>query len=737
MTVGSLKNNAETVLALFGARNIFALRVEFEGRALYVPTNYTGQSEFTTKIVAKTLKKLKTSEYGVEAITAHLNGDIFIGVYPLQEDSTVQWFALDFDGDDDFEEVRKVALAQQEVLLEVGLRTYMEISQSGKGIHLWGFLSEALPASTIRHALSPLIIDTDTYDRMFPNQDGISETRPLGNLIALPLQGDRVKSGFSVFINPVTGELATDQFGFLAQIERIPKGLVEKLFEEAGLYRPERIISSFKGESETRLDSWKMTNPKFGSPFIQHCFENASSIDEPTWYVLACQFAQFQDGRDLFHKWSAEDSRRYDPGSTDRKYNQAIRTKKPHSCEYIRNNVWMECADDKRFESGVYHPFDLADVQFKDLVDSVGTGTQSRTVISAAEGIDRAMGWLAKVESDPTIGQGYKYGLTDIDVHTGIRDTDLIIIAARPSIGKSSIAGHVIDELAVQGVPSYFFSLEMSSGQFWTRQLAKHTGVDSTRMKKGRLTSNDWARIRAWKKEIDEKESYPVFIDEWSKRIDIIYDTAGRLVHTYGKGVIFVDYLQIVHKEGNESEYAAVTRIVTALKDLAKALEVPVVALAQLNRTAIDSDSDGQSLDSWLRGSGQIEQDADVILFLLGERGPGIVERTIVIQKDRHGEAGLRVVVDFNQPLMQWGERGKWIREFGHETKLDNDAPTVTPDDDDLFGVVPVEQVEEDTEIVELRMPKVVTAENKWALSYDELHPPKTQKQIAGDEWKF
>jgi replicative DNA helicase len=243
-----------------------------------------------------------------------------------------------------------------------------------------------------------------------------------------------------------------------------------------------------------------------------------------------------------------------------------------------------------------------------------------------------------------------------------------------------------MDELVVQDVPSYFFSLEMSGGQFWQRQLAKHTGVSSARMTKGTLTQGDWKKIDGWVQDINDKDSYPVFVDEWSLKIDNIYETAGRLIHKYGKGVIFVDYLQLVQKEGNEQEYQAVSRIVTALKLLAKALEVPVVALAQLNRSASDTDSESQSLDSWLRGSGQIEQDADVILFLLGERGPGIVERTVVIQKDRHGTAGIRFSLDFNQPLMQFGERGHWALDFGNDVQFDNDAPTVTPDDHDLFG---------------------------------------------------
>jgi hypothetical protein len=123
--------------------------------------------------------------------------------------------------------------------------------------------------------------------------------------------------------------------------------------------------------------------------------------------------------------------------------------------------------------------------------------------------------------------------------------------------------------------------------------------------------------------------------------------------------------------------FDAVTRITHDLKLLAKALQCPVVALTQLNRTADDATSDSQTYDSWLRGSGDIEQAADVIMFLLGEKGPGIKERIAAIHKERHRESGLRIMLEFNQPIMRFAAAGTYGLTPGTIERKQRDAPPV------------------------------------------------------------
>lgn len=682
------------MLSVFPARSIFALRIEGSSRAIYAPSNYEGDSKLTKAAIQTALKQIKASEYGTEAIYAHLKGEAFVGVYPIMEDSAVQWFALDFDDKTaaTIDPIIESAREQQQVLAEAGLPTYLEISQSGKGVHLWGFLEEPVNAGRIRHALSPLIVESDTYDRMFPNNDGIDETRPLGNLIALPLHGNRVAEGFSVFIDE-NNKPYENQFVFLSTLERIPLAKVTELFDEAGHYSPDKIRTGFKGESETLTDSWKITNRKYGSPFIRHCYDHATEIDEPTWYALACQFSQFVDGRELFHEWSAQDVRRYNVGTTDRKYDQAVKANKPHSCEAIRHNIWADCADDRRFYGVVWHPYDLAKVPFLALTETTDSSDETikAGLVRADEGFANVLEELRDIQANPGRAHGYEFGIPPLDEHVGMRPGTMVVMAARSGFGKSAWVGHVINALVDQGVTSAFASLEMTSQEFWTRQLSTKTDVSQTRMKAGKLTDGDWKRLNAWVAELRDPDTYPVIVDEHSRTMERIYEFAGRVCHEAPKDrdgkpkvVLFVDYLQLVQGEGDDDR-RIVSRTSKQLTELAKALGICVVALAQLNRAA-ENNTDTKPSLAWLRDSGQIEQDAHVVMYLMGERGPGVIERLIPILKNRHGTGGIEVRADFNQPLMQFGESGKWARDFNSGVHFDNDAPTVSPDDEDLFG---------------------------------------------------
>lgn len=681
----------EAVIARFhdlfaGRHDTYAIRLEFPESAAYVPSTYAGDSEHTRKLVNKVVSDIGSSDFTLEAVRAHIEGRHFLGVYPIAEDSTVRWFALDFDGKngDPYEEAR----AQAMTLHNAGLNVYVERSQSGNGYHVWGFLKEPMNAGKVRHALSPLIERTDTYDRMFPNQDGVSATRPLGNLIALPFHGGRMADGNSVFVQRVDGEVVpvVAPFEFLSEhVTPNSTELLEQLFAEAGEHKPEREVRTYEGEPEGLSDSYKLTHPVFGCEFVRDAWNNPGALTEPLWYALACNFAQLEDGRDLFHRWSERDELRYNARATDRKYDQALRANKPHTCEAIRG-LGGVCSCDQRFPGSVYHPFDLVKVSFRRLVDSVGVGGDlSDTILTADEGIDKAMERLRQIEKDPEAGQGMRYGIRTIDAATRLRPSDLIIIAARPGMGKTAFSGTVVDNLCMQGVPNYYFSVEMAHMQLFTRQLAVRSGVSMTRMSTGQLTKNDWALLEEAQELTRNVDKYPLYVDDMSRSTDRIFEVAAQLVHRHGVGVIWVDYLQLLQRQARESMFDAVTRITHDLKLLAKALQVPVVALTQLNRTADDATSDSQTYDSWLRGSGDIEQAADVIVFLLGEKGPGIKERIFALHKERHREAGLRIMLEFNQPIMRFAAQGTYgLTLDGHSSGVTRrrEAPVVGEESD-------------------------------------------------------
>jgi len=219
---------------------------------------------------------------------------------------------------------------------------------------------------------------------------------------------------------------------------------------------------------------------------------------------------------------------------------------------------------------------------------------------------------------------------------------------------------------ADSNVPVYYFSLEMSREQLWRRLLCRAAGVSPTKLVKGELTPEDWAKIRATQADLRGRERFPFFVEDSTRDIRKIMDIAWRLKEEHGHGIVVIDYLGLLSWHKGEKEYDATTRNSKESKLLAKATGMPVLELVQLNRTGDDTSVGAEVSDSMLRSSGQIEQDADVILFMLGERGPGIKEREIVIQKERDREAGHRILMEFNPYLMQFGAQGAWFTLDNH-----------------------------------------------------------------------
>jgi replicative DNA helicase len=665
-------------LDLFEANpNVYAIRMEWEdvdketgevkSRSAYVPSTYDGNKLSTRDRVAEITKKVGSAALDTQSVRAHLFGQQFIGAYLLRPDSTVKSFALDFDGKNG--DPLAEAASQMEEFKREGIPVYLERSQSGNGYHIWGFLESPLPAKEVRRAIKPLIEHTDTFDRMFPNQNSVTELRPLGNLIALPLFAPRVKEGKSVFgrcewsdIDGYEFEPFEDQKQFLASVTRIPVEDIQRLAAEAPELKDERQVRARVGPADGTLPGVKkVIDPRFGCEWVRWCIDYPEEVLEPEWYALACNLAQLKGGRDVFHDISALSSR-YSADDTDRKFDQAVEKNAPHSCEYIRENLQgPKCNCDSRFDK-VYHPFDLAKISVYELISSVeGDGA----VTNATEGLDEAIDWLYEVEKDPKIGMGLSTGLECLDEHLGFRDATLNILAARPSVGKTGLALDLAYRMAASGIPVFFFSLEMSKKQLWLRLLARIGGVSGSKMRKGILDSDDWRKINEARDHVKSLPSFPFFVDDTNRHIRSIMEVAWGLQEEHGKGIVMIDYLGLLDWNSGENEYSATTRNSKECKLLAKALDCPNLVLHQFNRTGDDMGVDAQTFDSWLRSSGQIEQDADVILYLLGERGPGVRERMLVKQKDRDGEAGIRIPLEFNQAIMQFGAQGTWLAGIG------------------------------------------------------------------------
>ncbi len=249
---------------------------------------------------------------------------------------------------------------------------------------------------------------------------------------------------------------------------------------------------------------------------------------------------------------------------------------------------------------------------------------------------------LHQSEGDIT---GISTGYSEFDKMTaGLQQGDLIIIAGRPSMGKTTLAVNIAENAAIGSkVPTAIFSMEMPSQQLAFRMISSLGRVDQTHLRTGNFPDEDWSRINTAVQLMSEA---PIFIDDSpSLSPTDIRARARRLHREHNLGLIIIDYLQLMQVEGSKENRATeLSEISRSLKALAKELEVPVIAVSQLNR-AVEQRTDKRPVMSDLRESGAIEQDADLIVFIYREEvynqdtpRKGLAD--IVIAKQRNGPIG-------------------------------------------------------------------------------------------------
>ena len=241
---------------------------------------------------------------------------------------------------------------------------------------------------------------------------------------------------------------------------------------------------------------------------------------------------------------------------------------------------------------------------------------------------------------------GVPTGFRDLDsMLTGMHAGELLLVAARPAMGKTAFVLNIAHYLAVmKHIPVGFFSLEMSREQLASRVLAIDAMVDSKNMKTGNLSDDDWDKV------IESTEAVansPLYIEENSAiTISDLRSVARKWKQNYGIQVLMIDYLQLMSPSRSvESRQVFIAEVSRALKNLAKELKIPIIALSQLSR-AVDARPDHKPVLSDLRESGSIEQDADVVMFIYRDEyyNPETTEKPqtaeIIIAKQRSGETG-------------------------------------------------------------------------------------------------
>jgi replicative DNA helicase len=284
---------------------------------------------------------------------------------------------------------------------------------------------------------------------------------------------------------------------------------------------------------------------------------------------------------------------------------------------------------------------DYAEQQIMDIAKK----RQSRSVVALSDILLDNMEMINEKAKSKGQVTGVPTGLTDLDRKTsGLQKSDLIILAARPSMGKTAFALCVAKNAAAKGNTVMIFSLEMSKEQLTQRLLAMEAMVDSDKMRKGDLNTEDW---KALSKAADSLDKTKIFIDDTpGMPLMEMKNKCRRLKEKEGLDLVIVDYLQLMELGGRvESRQLEIAALSRQMKQMARELECPVIALSQLSR-ASEQRKDNRPILSDLRDSGAIEQDADVVLFLYRDEvynpdteTPGECE--VNVAKQRNGPIGV------------------------------------------------------------------------------------------------
>ena len=348
--------------------------------------------------------------------------------------------------------------------------------------------------------------------------------------------------------------------------------------------------------------------------------------------------------------------------------------------------------------------FDLLDQAESKLYD-VTQGNIKKSSESAQKLVIEAKARIEEISKRDGLS-GVSTGFQKLDKLTsGWQPSDLIIIAARPGMGKTALTLSMARNIAVtKEIPVAFFSLEMSSVQLITRLISAETGLSSEKLRTGKLADHEWQQLNV---KVTDLEKAPLFIDDTpSLSIFDLRAKARRLASQNGIKLIIVDYLQLMTagssiKVGNrEQEISTISR---NLKALAKELDIPVIALSQLSRAVETRGGTKRPMLSDLRESGAIEQDADIVSFIYrpeyynidewddDEHSPSLGQAELIVAKHRKG--GLdNIRLKFISHLGKFEDLDTFDSPFEFQSKMNPNSTEVPneslPNPDDVFGLM-------------------------------------------------
>ena len=287
------------------------------------------------------------------------------------------------------------------------------------------------------------------------------------------------------------------------------------------------------------------------------------------------------------------------------------------------------------------------------------TPTFSSCFEAISDGLDEM---VAEIEHAMLTGErkfGLRTGFYDLDHKlTGLHGGQLILIAARPGMGKSAFAQNIAENVADTDLHAAFVSLEMSKQEVQLRSLSRACGIDSKQLRTGRIPAEDAGKLKAGVAALKLREGNLKVSDDAATTVAKLRADARKLKRTVGLDLLVVDYLQLMlSSQTSENRQQEISTISRGLKLLARELNIPIIALSQLNR-AVESRENKRPFLSDLRDSGSLEQDADVVLFIYRDdyyNPDSISQNTaeVIVAKNRQGDQGT-VHLGFKKPTTEF-----------------------------------------------------------------------------------
>lgn len=294
-----------------------------------------------------------------------------------------------------------------------------------------------------------------------------------------------------------------------------------------------------------------------------------------------------------------------------------------HITELAQKRKIVTCC--KKYIEQADHPKTRSSTLIEDLQEEIFNialyGNSEKNITEHQDALAATLKTIENSYQKKGVLLGVTTGFKDLDkkLH-GFQKSDLIIIAGRPSMGKTALAVNMAVNAACDKKTALFFSLEMSTDQLSLRMISSGVGIPCHKLRSGLITQSDYDAMVEWKE--NKMKPLQFFIDDSSNlNISKIRHTSRKILRKYNLDIIFIDYLQLINSNKDKKNYTRVdeiSKITRELKQLAKELDVPIVALSQLSR-AVEQREDKRPLLSDLRESGSIEQDADVVMFIYRE----------------------------------------------------------------------------------------------------------------------